>query len=198
MAACNSIAVNSVVNFLPIILAGMGYSPVMCQILAAPPQIFSCIVGFLCATIADRTRKRGPIIVFGVIMCIIGLVLSAYSNSNWVRYLGAIFGAAGCNSNIPAIFSYQSNNIRTSSERAVGTALVVGSAAAGGIVASIVFRHEDAPRYVHGFLVALASQAVLFGAVMTLTFLFRAANEKHRRDELKKPLEGHPDFTYTY
>jgi MFS family permease len=176
----------------------MGHSPLMCQLLSAPPYAFACVIGFLCAALGDRIKKRGPIIAFSTIMCVVGLVLSAYSNNNGVRYLGAILGTVGCYSNVPAILSYQSNNIRTSSKRAVATALLVGSSGAAGIVASAVFRHEDAPRYLRGFIVTLVCQVVLLGAVVTMTILFRIANEKHRRGELKKPLEGHPDFTYTY
>ncbi|KAI5851530.1 major facilitator superfamily domain-containing protein [Morchella snyderi] len=184
--------------FMPIILQiGMGYTAGMAQILSAPPYISAVAIALVLAWLSDKTRLRAPFIIIGNILVVVGLSMTAYHKSNGVRYLGIFIGMAGAQSNIPAVLTYQANNIRTNSKRSVGSALQIGFGGIGGIYASTVFREKDLPRYLNGLWATMACQlsTILFLAIFTL--YFKRKNRQHREGTLTKPLEGHADFMYT-
>lgn len=70
-------------------------------------------------------RQRGIIIVAQAIVTIIGLVLVGYGGNFGIRYFGMFLATMGGSGNVPAVLSYQSNNIRSQSKRSVGSALQV-------------------------------------------------------------------------
>ena len=133
------------------------------------------------------------------------------------RYIGAFLGVAVTQSNIPAIFSYQHNNIgehcrenpsillmceytdRSSvgqMKRALSTAILVGCGGCGGIVSANVFRQQDAPQYLPGMIVAIASQTLTILLVVKNFVVFKRANLRAALGEvLVEETEG---FRYTY
>lgn len=110
---------------MPIIIQSMGYPADITQLLSAPPYVAAVISGMAFAIVADRIRMRGPIIVAQCLLTIAGLMLVAYAKPFGVRYFGLFLGISGANGNVPAVLSYQSNNIRMQSKRSVGSALQV-------------------------------------------------------------------------
>ncbi|CAZ81943.1 unnamed protein product [Tuber melanosporum] len=183
--------------FLPIILKGMGYSKGMSQILSSLPYIPAIVVAFLLAWCADRTRLRAPFIVFGCLLVIAGMSVTAYATSNSARYFGVFLGLAGAQNNIPAVLAYQSNNIRMNSKRSVGSALQVGFGAIGGVFASTVYRQEDSPKYRNGLWATIGCQLLTLLLLACMTVYFKKKNRQHKEDTLDKPIENHPAFTYT-
>jgi cyanate permease len=180
--------------FLPVLLKGMGFSAGMSQLLSAPPYVFACAIGFGMAYLADKMRMRGPIIFAQSVVCVVGLACTAYSTSIGVRYFGTFLGLAGAQGNVPAVLSYQSNNIRMNSKRSVGSALQVGFGAIGGIFASTAFRTVDAPRYVPGLWATIGCQFMIMLLVVLMSVYFKRQNREQKKGKI---IEGHPDFTYT-
>jgi len=78
---------------------------------------------------------------------IIGLVLLAFANNNGVRYFGIFLATAGVTAPVPAIYAYQTNNLRGQWKRGLSTALMVAFCGLGGITGSLVFRSQDYPTY---------------------------------------------------
>jgi MFS family permease len=191
---CAAMPTYAFAYFLPVLLRGMGFSAGLSQILSAPPTIFACAVGFGMAYLADKIQMRGPIIFVNSVICVVGLACTAYSATIGVRYFGTFLGLAGAHGNVPAMLSYQSNNIRMDSKRSVGSALQVGFGAIGGIIASTVFRTEDAPRYVPGLWATIGCQFVIMLLVAVMSVYFKIQNREQKNG---KYIEGHPDFTYT-
>ena len=124
-------------------------------------------------------------------------MITAYHSNDGVRYFGLFLGQAGCQGNIPSILAYQSNNIRMQSKRAVGSALQIGFGAIGGIIASTVFREEDAPQYVPGLWVTTGLQFLILMLLACTTIWFMAENKKVDNGTIKKPIEGQEGFKYT-
>jgi MFS family permease len=174
----------------------MGYSAGVSNLLSAPPVISAVVSAFGFAWVADKYRIRGPIIAAQALICITGLMITAYHKRNSVRYFGIFLGFAGCQGNIPAILAYQSNNIRFQSKRAVGSALQIGFGAIGGIMASTTFREQDAPRFVIGLWVTAGLQCLILSILACTTIYFYRQNRKVDRGELPE-LEGQPGFKYT-
>jgi hypothetical protein len=102
----------------------------------------------------------------------------------------------GANSNIPASMTYQANNIRGHWKRAFCSATLVGMGGVGGIIGSLVFREQDAPRYRPGLYACITSQLIIITIVLALSVKFARDNKKSERGELE--IEGSEvGFKYT-
>ena len=175
----------------------MGYTAGAANLLSAPPLFFSVITAFSFAWLSDKYRLRAPVIAAQSVICIIGLIITAYHKNTGVRYFGIFLGTAGCQGNIPAVLAYQSNNIRRQSKRSVGSALQIGFGAIGGIIASTTFREVDAPNYLPGLWTTAGLQFLILAIVCATSFFFWRANRDLMRGTLQKPIEGLEGFKYT-
>lgn len=84
------------------------------------------ITAFGFAWVGDKYNVRAPIIAVQSIICLIGLMLVAYVPTSGVRYFGVFLGIMGSQGNVPAILTYQANNIRMQSKRSTASALQIG------------------------------------------------------------------------
>lgn len=175
----------------------MGYTAGAANLLSAPPLCFAVITAFYFAWLSDKYRLRAPVIAAQCVMCIVGLVITAYHKDNAVRYFGLFLGTAGCQGNIPAVLAYQSNNIRYQSKRSVSTALQIGFGAIGGIIASTTFREVDAPKYLPGLWTTAGLQLLILAILCATSFFFWRANRQLMRGTLREPIEGLKGFKYT-
>lgn len=186
----------AIAYFLPIILRnGMGFSLAASQCLVAPPYVAAAIVMFAQAWYADKHHIRGPIVVINALLAIIGLPLLGYTTNNGLRYFGVFLATISANANVPAVLTYQSNNVRGQWKRALTSATLVGAGGVGGIIGSTVFRETDAPQYGPGILACLLANALIVIIVALLTFKFRRANK--RTEAGGKWIEGQQGFKYT-
>lgn len=127
--------------FLPIILReSMGFTIAESQCLVAPPYAFAGVVMFGTGWMGDRYRMRGVPILIHMVLCLVGLPILGFHSSAAVRYFGVFLVTAGANANVPAVMSYQGNNIRGQWKRAFCSATLVGFGGIGGIAGSLVFR----------------------------------------------------------
>lgn len=133
----------------------MGFGVGESQCLVAPPFAFAGIVMFATAWVGDKYHTRGPILVFNAVLCIIGLPLMGFADSNAARYVGVFLCVAGANANIPSCMAYQANNVRGQWTRALSSATLVGFGGVGGIASSLVFREQDAPQYRPGIFTTI-------------------------------------------
>lgn len=169
----------------------------MANLLNAPPILVAILAAVIFSWIADKYRIRAPLIIFNSIFSIVGMMLIAFHPSPAIRYLGLFIGQIGTISNVPSIPAYPSNNIRGQSKRSVGTALQVGFGSTGGIIASTVFRQQDAPRYVPGLWTGAALQVFIIAGAAGTSFHFRRRNKQADNGTVKKPIEGLEGFRYT-
>lgn len=138
----------AIAYFLPIILrSGLRFSVAKAQCLTAPPYVFAAVVMYAEAVVADKMHLRGPFVVLNAVLGLIGLPLLGYAKSDSVRYFGAFLATTAGNANVPAVLTYQANNIRGQWKRAFCSATLVGAGGIGGIIGSTVFRDEDSPKY---------------------------------------------------
>jgi MFS family permease len=199
---CSTTITYALAYTLPVLLViNMGFEVGPAQCLVAPPYAFAGIVMFCTAWVGDKYHLRGPIIIFNMMLCVIGLPILGWAESSAVRYFGVFLVTAGANSNIPAAMAFQANNIRGQWKRAFCSATLVGFGGVGGIVGSLVFRDKDMPAYVPGMLTCIACAVVAILTVLVLDFTFKRENAKADRGE--KILESHDegstaDFRYTY
>lgn len=173
----------------------MGFSLAKAQCLVAPPYVAAAIVMFTQAHFADKFHLRGPVVVFNAIVGLIGLPLLGFTHNNGVRYFGVFLATICANANVPAVLTYQANNIRGQWKRAFCSATLVGFGGIGGIIGSTVFREADAPGYRPGIEACLIANGLIILIVIMMTLEFRSANQK--ADEGGKVIEGQHGFRYT-
>ena len=151
---------------------------------------------FVGAWIGDRYHLRGPIVAANSIMTIIGLPIMGFASSNAVRYFGVFLVTAGANANVPAVLSYQANNIRGQWKRAFCSATLVGLGGIGGIAGTLVFRTQDKPHYRPGIWACITANLLMFLIIGILSVYFYVSNKMARKGT--KIIEGFEGFLYTY
>lgn len=147
------------------------------------------------AVLGDKYHTRGPIVVFNAVLALIGLPLLGYTTNNGVRYFGVFLATISANANVPAILTYQANNIRGQWKRALCSATLVGAGGIGGIIGSTVFREQDAPKYGPGIMTCMIANGLVIVITLLLTLKFHRANK--RADGGGKAIEGQEGFRYT-
>ncbi|PWN45131.1 MFS general substrate transporter [Ceraceosorus guamensis] len=145
--------------FLPIILVDVGFSGDAALIMSAPVKLSGLAVGLASAVIADRYRARLAAVMTGNVITSIGLGLLLFEVSK-VRFGGAFLvdiGAAISVANVPPLQAANFADIKVKSVSA--GCLTLGSALAG-IVATLVFRTQDRPKFLLGLSWGFATQAL--------------------------------------
>ncbi|EGX95820.1 phthalate transporter [Cordyceps militaris CM01] len=187
---------------LPILLIeNMGFTVGQAQCLVAPPYAFAGIIMYASAALGDRFRVRGPLIIFNMLLCLVGLPIMGWASSTGVRYFGVFLVTAGANCNVPTVMAYQANNLRGQWKRAFCSATLVGFGGIGGIAGSLIFREQDKKTgYKPGMYACIACAALNVLLVAVTDLYFHSANK--RADKGGKVPESHddndaPDFRYT-
>lgn len=152
----STITAYAVAYFLPQILHGqLGYSVGVSQLLTTPPYVFAgilmCAEGWVC----DKIKARSPALFYNAAQTVVGLCLLSWTTVPGVQYFGVFLVTAGCNANIPAVMSWQANNIRGHWTRTFCSAVLVAMGGLGGIIGALVFRSQDAPKYRPGIYAAI-------------------------------------------
>ena len=81
--------------FLPTIIRGLGYQAVTAQLLTVPPNFVGFIFCLGMALGSDMMRFRGPFMLAGNVLTIIGYIMLLAGTSSAVQYAGTFFVAAG-------------------------------------------------------------------------------------------------------
>lgn len=150
-SSLSTLTAYAVSYYMPIILnLQLGYSIEASQLLTTPPYIFGgilmCVEGWLC----DRWRVRSPVIIYNSIQSIVGLCVMSWTKNSGVQYLGVFLVSSGSSANFPAVMAWQANNIRGHWTRSFCSALLTSMGGLGGIIGALVFRSQDAPKYIPG------------------------------------------------
>jgi hypothetical protein len=114
-------------------LTGRGHLPLLLCSQRVSPSLGSawCVCSF-------TIFHQSPLILF---------VQTAFHTNSSVRYAGVFLGSASATANTPGILGYMLCNIAGQSKRAFTTAIAIGGGGIGGIIASTVFRAQDAPGF---------------------------------------------------
>ncbi|KAG8844351.1 hypothetical protein FRB96_003075 [Tulasnella sp. 330] len=185
-----NIALSSLGNFLPAIVASLGYSGSKAQLMTVPPYSAAFVFMTLINYASDRTGRRGPFVAFSMLMGSMGYVmlLSTHHN-NHVRY-GAIFLITmGTYTTIPLMLSWVAANAGSETQRVVGLAGLNMFGQCFAILAAHVYPASDAPYYTLGFTLSCTFQLLAFFIALILMYVWSADNRRRDR-EFGKPIPG--------
>ncbi|KXT15565.1 hypothetical protein AC579_9957 [Pseudocercospora musae] len=193
--------------FLPTIIKGMGYSRVTAQLFTVPPNFLAFLSVLAFAWTSDRIKMRGPMIVIALVLASVGYIMQLASDRNSVKYAGTFFIALGSFPCSPLVLAWLSNNLMPHTTKATGLGFQVAIGNCGAFVATFTYLAKDAPDYVTGHAICLAS----IGLSLLLTFsniaYIRWENgqrQSGRREYRLQEVEDesqlgyrHPEFKYT-
>jgi MFS family permease len=202
-----AISVFGLAFFVPSIVLGFGYGPVVTQIMTAPAYTIACIVTICCAFSSDHHRERGIHTGVSCFVASLGYILLILTRHQAAlpRYVALTITLIGAFSSGPAYFAWFSGNIGGHTKRGVSIAFIISIGSVGGAIGSQIFRAEDAPYYVRGLTIG-ATLTFLSGCTAFLMKL-KYIRENKRRDSLtpeqyEKEKQGeelcdlHPDYRY--
>lgn len=134
--------------FLATIIKDLGYGRVKAQLLTVPPNIGGFLTVLLAGYISDGYRLRGPFMLLGQIVAVIGYIMLISTDRSLVNYDGTFLVAGGAFPTSPLVMDWLSNNLAPHYVRATGTRFQIMIANTAAFVATFV--STDAPRYVTG------------------------------------------------
>lgn len=197
MSFCAAIPTYAIGYFISNIELGMGWSKTAALLLCAPPYIFAAFTVLVFAWFSDRYQQRALTIAIGTAVAVAGLFFTGFAAHQGLKYAGIFLINAGSSGCIPGILAYSANNVLSHTKRGVTMALVVSFGGLGGLLATIVFRQVDAPRYLPGIYFTLACQALLLLLLGVMTIHFKERNIQAQQCPRAVPNEGRHGFWFT-
>lgn len=128
------IPVYAISLFTPTIVRELGYSAANAQLLTVPPFVAGCIFTIIVGIYSDKCQLRGPFIIGGATVSLIGYVVLYTRSTAGVGYAGAFLAAVGVFPTIAVDIAWVSGNAGGDTKRGVVLALVVGLGNLGGCV----------------------------------------------------------------
>ncbi|KAJ6157526.1 hypothetical protein N7470_005118 [Penicillium chermesinum] len=132
-----AVAVYALSLFLPSIIAGLGYSSAIAQLLTIPVYAAATISCILVGYYSDITGQRS-LFTFGCYTAVIVGFIMAVAPSEFMpglTYAGCFIAACGIYPAIPGLLALSSNNWAPNTKRAVGLAIQMGFGSMGGAAA---------------------------------------------------------------
>ncbi|OBA13459.1 uncharacterized protein OGAPODRAFT_95633 [Ogataea polymorpha] len=143
---CQDILMYGFSTFLPSILrSDLGYTSLQAQYLTVPCYMLSGIVFILAARISDKTRIRGPLIIFLDMFGVVGYALILGNTSSGVKYF-ACYLICMC-LYVPGLNeAWLATNLAPRFKRAIGLGINQTLGNIAGVVSAQIYR--EPPKYV--------------------------------------------------
>jgi len=197
---------NSLANFQPTILKGLGYTATSAQVHTIPVYLTGAVFSVIFAYMSEWLNRRFIFYMFGCAVLATGLAIEiAYPPSPGVRYTGMFFIACGAYLSMPISIIWVSINAGSGYKRAIAIAAIINFGTAGAFVSSNVFLFKETPRFHTGFSTGLGL-CCMGAAAATIYFVgCWWTNKKRDENPIQEPTVEynmeklgweHPDFRF--
>ncbi|RYP78911.1 hypothetical protein DL771_000296 [Monosporascus sp. 5C6A] len=160
---CLGVPLQGVALFLPQIVHGLGYEYVKTNLFTVAPNITGAVMLLILGFTSDFMRVRFPFICLGFAFTFIGFIIYAAITDVQaqlrVAYFATFMMCWGTSAPSVLLSTWYNNNIAHEGERITLTSVGVPLANLMGLVASNVFRLQDAPKFAPALIVT-----AVFGA----------------------------------
>ena len=126
------IPVYAVALFTPTIIRNLGFSAAGAQLLSIPPFVCGCISTVIIGIYSDKMNLRGPFVVLGASVSMIGYIVAYVTSEPGPGYAAAIIAATGVYPTIAVILAWAGGNAGGDLKRGVVLAMVIGIGNLGG------------------------------------------------------------------
>ncbi|XPS72585.1 hypothetical protein M3J09_004750 [Ascochyta lentis] len=198
---------NSLANFQPTILKGLGYTSTQAQVHSIPVYVVGAVFSVVFAYMSEYLQRRYYFYIFGWAVLASGLAVEiVYPTNPKVRYMGMFFIACGCYLAMPISIIWVSINSGSGYKRAVAIAAIINFGTAGAFVSSNVFLFKETPKFHTGFSTGLGLACM--GALAATITWWGCKQENKKRDQKRAELpdvldesmkelgDEHPDFRF--
>ncbi|KAJ4355059.1 hypothetical protein N0V95_003277 [Ascochyta clinopodiicola] len=198
---------NSLANFQPTILKGLGYTATQAQVHSIPVYVVGAVFSVIFAYMSEYLQRRYYFYILGWAVLASGLAVEiVYPANPKVRYMGMFFIACGCYLAMPISIIWVSINSGSGYKRAVAIAAIINFGTAGAFVSSNVFLFKEAPKFHTGFSTGLGLACT--GALAATIMWWGCQRENKTRDQRRAELpdasdksikelgDEHPDFRF--
>ncbi|CAG8513101.1 3469_t:CDS:2 [Acaulospora morrowiae] len=194
--------------FIPTIVHGMGFTPVISQLLTAPPFICGSVTTISTAILSDKIRNRALFLTSFLTFTMCGyLLLIIPGASTAVKYLGTCVIGLGLFPCVSISITWLTSNMAGDLKRAVGSAIMLSVGNIGGVIASQMYQSKDSPDYRIGNTIALCFLMMSTVLVSIQHQRLKKENERKIRDpgqylkgkseeEIGNLGDIHPEFIY--
>ncbi|KAG2348122.1 MFS general substrate transporter [Suillus weaverae] len=147
--------------FSPTIIKELGYSAANAQLLSVPPFVAGAIATIIVGVYSDKHNLRGPYIIGGALVSLVGYILLYCSVQAGPSYVGACLAAAGNYPTVAVILAWAGSNAGGDLKRGVVLAMVIGISNLGGVCSSFIY--IDPPRFHigHGTIIGFLSLSII-------------------------------------
>ncbi|KAG1751365.1 MFS general substrate transporter [Suillus paluster] len=133
------VPVYAIALFTPTIINELGYSATHAQLLSVPPFIAGCITTILVGVYSDKYNLRGPFIIGGALVSIVGYIMLYCDRQAGLSYAGTCLAAIGVYPTIAVDLAWAGSNAGGDFKRGVVIAMVIGIGNLGGICSSFIY-----------------------------------------------------------
>ncbi|KAH7920703.1 MFS general substrate transporter [Leucogyrophana mollusca] len=201
------IPIYAIALFTPTIINELGYSAANAQLLTVPPFVAGCIFTILVGIYSDKHNSRGPYIIGGAFVSLIGYIVLYTQSKPGPSYVGTFIAAIGVFPTIAVDLAWAGSNAGGDLKRGVVIAMVIGLGNLGGICSSFIY--IDPPRFHigHGTIIGFLSLTIVLSFVAMWDY--NRLNKKKealcakegitdsRKDEFRDMGDASPLFRYT-
>ncbi|KIJ13101.1 hypothetical protein PAXINDRAFT_100907 [Paxillus involutus ATCC 200175] len=201
------IPIYAIALFTPTIINKLGFSAARAQLLSVPPFVAGCLFTILVGIYSDKHKLRGPYVIGGAFVSLVGYTVLYTQSSPGVSYAGTIIAAAGVFPTIAVHLAWAGSNAGGDLKRGVVIAMVIGLGNLGGICSSFIYL--DPPRFHigHGTIMGWLTLSILLSCFAMWDY--RRINEEKEElcleggitedhsDKFRDMGDGSPLFRYT-
>lgn len=181
----------SFVVFLPTIIKGIGHwSAAEVQALTVPVYFVGAVVYVLCAWYSDKTQQRGPFIMGGIVVSMVGYAMLIANKGSAVSYAGTFFVAIGIFVSPGIAFAWVPTNNPRYGKRAFATGMHLTFGNSSGIASPFLFANKWAPEFTVGYAVCIGMLAVSFAINLVLHLHFKRVNKLRDEGKFDHLMEG--------
>lgn len=163
--------------FFPVVVKGLGYAGATANLMTVPPYVAGTVVLLCFAYSSDRRHDRTFHILVGLIIVIIGLIMTVtlpLANTGG-RYAGLLILLSGTFISSPLTSAWLSGNTPEPGKRVVVLA-INGWGNLSGIIGSELFLAQYGPDYKYPLTVTLGLMVAAFFGYALLHVLLRLVN----------------------
>ncbi|EAU90945.1 hypothetical protein CC1G_02332 [Coprinopsis cinerea okayama7 len=201
------VPVYSISLFTPTIVRELGYAAAHAQLLTIPPFVAGCIATIVVGVYSDKLNLRGPFIIGGCLVSMVGYIVLYTQTRPGVSYVGAVLTAVGVYPCIAVVLAWAGSAAGGDVAKGVVLATVIGIGNLGGICSSFIYLHPPRFHPGHGTCMGFLSMTITLSVFAMWKYnqlnkrnerICREQNiDESRRDEFKDVGNDSPLFRFT-
>ncbi|KAJ3569770.1 hypothetical protein NP233_g4838 [Leucocoprinus birnbaumii] len=174
----------SVNNFLPQIVASLGYSTIKTNLYTVAPNIVGAVTLLALTFSSDYFRERSFHICIPLVIGLTGFIILGcidVVHNKGVAYFACFLLTMGAFAPSVLVASWYANNTPQETRRALVAGIMVAIANSAGLISTNVFRAQDEPKYIPALITSAVSGAICFILVAGLGIWMRLENKKRNK-----------------